>query len=197
MSEEKISRSIIEEAEKKAEILMNEASEKALEIKEKGRLEIEKVKKYQEDMIKQLSEREKEKHVSLAQLEISLEKLRARRKAMDQVFEEVLRKTLIRDEGYKERLKKAILAGAKTGNETIHVCAEDIKILDAAFIKKLNDGFPGKGGFKISNEPVKITGGAVLKEGKVLTDASFKTILDEEKYFLETEISKMISETGS
>ncbi len=192
MSQEKISRSILEEAEKKAEVILNEAAKKNSDIRQKGREETEKLKRYQDEIIKQLSEREKDKHISLAQLDMNMDILSEKRKTLDSVFSEALENILKRDEGYSERLIKAILSAAKTGRETIHVCPQDSKIVDEAFIKKLNKSFPGKGDFKVSPEHVKIRGGAVLKEGKMTTDASFETIVEEERYFLEKEVSQLL-----
>lgn len=196
MSQEKISRSILEEAEKKAETILNEAEKKTSDIRQKGREETEKLKRYQDEMIKQLSEREKDKHISLAQLDMNMDILSEKRKSLDSVFAEALENILKRDEKYSDRLIKAILSAAKTGKETIHVCAQDLKIINDAFIKKLNKNFQGKGDFKASPEHVRIRGGAVLREGKMTTDASFETIVEEERYFLEKEVSQLLFGEG-
>ncbi|MBN1151242.1 hypothetical protein JXA84_08505 [candidate division WOR-3 bacterium] len=192
MSQEKISNSIIEEAEKKAESILTESDLKVTEIKSRGKKEVEKIRREQEEMIKQLSEREKDKHISLAQLQMNLEKLSVKRSEIDRVFEESLKIVLKRDDAYKQRFKKAILAAARTGNETIFVNEEDRKLLSKNFVKELNDAFGKKADFKVSSETAKIKGGALLQEGKITTDASFETILSEDRYFLETDTSQIL-----
>ena len=197
MEQEKISESIVKQAEKEAEEIISNAKKKVNKIIDESEKRLDNIKKDQKSEAENRYNMEKDRIVSAVELEIRLADLLAKMEKLDQVFETVLEKLCSRDKNYIIRLEKAILSAAFTGNETVHVNKIDRKYLTAGFLKKLSKKFKKGKGFKIAGDSIEIKAGAILSEGTIKTDASFERILEEERYYLETEVAKMLFGEGN
>lgn len=197
MEQEKISESIVRQAKDEAEEIIANAKKKAIKIIDEGNKRLDNIKKNQKSEADNRYNMEKDKIVSAVELEIRLADLLAKKEKLDQVFESVLEKLCSRDKKYIILLEKAILSAAFTGNETIHVNKIDRKYLTAAFLKKLSKKFNKGNGFKLARESIEIKAGAILSEETIKTDASFERIIEEERYYLETEVAKMLFGEGN
>lgn len=192
MSEDKISKTILEQATSQAEEIIKEANDNAAKIKENADKSLKKLEEKINNEEKQAYEREKDRIISLADLDIRLTDLTEKRELLQDVFDKVLESLCNRDKKYQNRLRKAILSAADTGNEQIRVSKEDDKLLTAAFLKNLSKEFGKGNGFSKSKENIDIKGGAFLTEGSITVNASFETIVDEERYYLETKIAHIL-----
>jgi len=192
VSEDKISKTIIEQATSQAEEIIKEAKDKAAKIKKKAAEGLKKLEEKINAEEKQTYEREKDRIISLADLDIRLTDLTEKRNLLQDVFDKVLESLCNRDKKYQDRLKKTILSAADTGSEQIKVSKEDRKLLTDSFLKKLSKEFDKGKGFTKSDKNVDIKGGVLLTEGEITIDASFETIVDEERYYLETEIANIL-----
>ncbi len=197
MEQEKISESILRQAKDEAEKIISNAKKKVDKIINEGEKRLDNIKRNQKSEADNRYNMEKDRIVSAVELEIRLADLLAKKEKLDQVFESVLKKLCLRNKKYIILLEKAILSAAFTGNEIIHVNGIDRKYLTVSFLKKLSKKCNKGNGFKLAHESIEIRAGAVLSEGNIKTDASFERILEEERYYLETEVAKMLFGEGN
>ena len=192
MAEDKISASIIKQAEEKAAEILAEAEKKAAKIKSKGQQEMDLIEKKQQHQRDLTYRREVDRIVSNAELEIRLADLNAKRSQLDKVFQGCLNKLLNKDKKYPDILKTIIVQEAITGNEEIIACADDQKYFTEEFLDSLHKEFSKGKGFKLSKKTANIKGGVFLTEGDVTIDASLNTIMQEEQYFLESKVAEIL-----
>ena len=186
MSIETITKRILDEANAYAESCKNEAKAQNESLLSETRNEAGKIlddaKARAEKDCKLLVERRE----SVADLEARKMQLQAKQELIQESFEQALNKMQsLSDEDYCRFLARQLSAYEKQGGE-IQLNEKDLK----KFGPTLSEFFKGK--FTVSNEPIKINGGFLLKQDSVFINASIEKLVADQKDKMTSEIAKVL-----
>lgn len=189
---ENLTSKIIEDANKKAEEIINEAKKE-----EKKTIE-EKVKKaniLSEEIVekaKREAETKAERIISNAHLQVRNSKLEAKQEIIDKVFYEAIEKlqNLSKDE-YLGFVKNSILSLDIDGDEEVIISDNDKDKIDNSFIETLNNELINKGKkglLKLREEKRNTKGGFILYKNGIEINNSFEALVNSLRDELEQEI---------
>ena len=186
MSIETITKRILDEANAYADGCKNDAKAQNESLLSETRKEAEKVlddaKARAEKDCKLLIERRE----SVADLEARKMQLQAKQELIQESFDQALNKMQnLADEDYYKFLAKQLSAYEKQGGE-IQLNEKDLKKFGA----KLGQDYSGK--FTVSSEPIKISGGFLLKQDSVFINASIEKLVADQKDKMTSEIAKVL-----
>lgn len=178
---EKESKSIIDDANHKADEIINkkinEANIESARILQKGKIEI---------------ESKKERIVSNAKLKVRNEKLKAKQQIIQKVYDEALNRLVnIAQDEFLSFIKNSIEQLPIDGDELLIVNNTDKQKITEEFINELNEILikkGKKGKIKLSNEDGNMQGGFILKKNGIEINNSFEALIDFYKDTLQTEI---------
>ena len=196
MSVEKIVQRILEDARAEAHAILEEAEREAARIAADGEVEADRVRRSVLKEARAEAERRRQQVLAEARLKARRRVLAARRRAVDRVFEEALRRLQgLPQEQYVEVLKRLILEGAETGREEILLSQEDRAKLPPSFLDEINEelrkrGMPGE--LKLSKEARALGGGVVLRGSRVEVNASFPALVEQARRQLEIEVARIL-----
>jgi V/A-type H+-transporting ATPase subunit E len=194
MAIEDIIKKIETDSEEKANSRKAEAEAEAKKILDRAREEAKEkrcaiLKKGEEE-----AERIRRRTLQIADLEVRKIILSAKRQVISDVFEQV-RNRLEELKNYQDLVGKMLLAGAETGEEEVMISARDNDRIDQKFIDSINTKLPKqgkKGALKLAKETIPITGGFVLRRGKVEIDNSFGSLIKSRKDELEIKVAEIL-----
>lgn len=196
MSLEKILAKIKEDAQREADRIKGQAEAKASEILEDAERQAEDRKKQLIDEAKENASQYKERQISMAALDFRKEILEEKQKAIDLAFEKAKEQLLsFNDQKYLELLEDLIIDSAEVGDEELILSPDDQKKLYQGFIESLNvklNSAGKKGELTVSEETRNISGGVILRRGKVEINSSFESLLESSRDELEAEVSKLL-----
>jgi len=182
MSLNKIIDQIEAETRQKSDHIMKEARTKAEQIEKQSLEEAKLMKGKILEQAKQNAQERERRMLQMAQLSGKKEILAEKQRAIHSIFTAVLDRLAGLEQGkYRKMLKHMLLGVVKTGKEEIIVSPKDRKILDRDWIESVNHelikgkGLPGK--LRFSDETRDISGGFILKEGRIEVNGSFEAIL--------------------
>jgi V/A-type H+-transporting ATPase subunit E len=147
----------------------------------------------QTDIIAKKAGDDKKAHLlAAARMDIAKQLLTEKRKILDDVFEQV-RQHLenLSDEQYRRVMTKLMLGAVETGDEEV-IIDKNEKRIDREFIKNINQqlALGRKGDLKLSEDRDNLSGGFILKRGKIKNDVSVEVLLAQARRELETELAK-------
>jgi V/A-type H+-transporting ATPase subunit E len=196
MSLEKILAKIKDDAQREADRIKGQAEAKASRIIDDAKKQAEDKKKELIDEAKESASQHKERKVSMAALDFRKEILEEKQKAIDLAFEKAREQLLsLSEQKYLELLEDLILDSAEVGDEELILSPEDQKKLYQGFIESLNvklNAAGKKGNLTISEETRNISGGVILRRGKIEVNSSFESLLDASRDELEADVSKLL-----
>lgn len=175
---EKITEQIIKKANDEAELIINDAKQKALAISNESKKEINELFKNNQNIIKN----DCEKIMSMAQSQDRQRERSELLKARSEVIETIISDakkaiTEMEKDKYKEVLLK-ILKNSMTESEgEIIFSKNDIKLVDDDFIKKIKDLSKGK--LTVLKETQNIENGFIIRYGKIEQNCSIESIFEE------------------
>ena len=176
------------EAEKiKKQTEANEAAEQA-----KLTEQLDEHKKQTEILAKKAGEDEESHILAAARMDIAMQLLAAKRKILDEVFEQARQQLQnLPDEEYRTLCTKLMLEAVETGEEEIVVDKNENRI-DQDLIDQVNQQLApkGKGNLKLSDEKQDIVAGFILKRGQIKTNVSLAVLLDQARKELEIDLAK-------
>jgi V/A-type H+-transporting ATPase subunit E len=167
------------EAKKILDRAKEEAKEKKCTILKKGEEEAERVCR---------------RILQIADLEVRKIILSAKRQVISDAFEQV-RNRLEELKNYQDLVCKMLLAGVETGDEEVVISARDSNRIDQKFINSINTQLQKqgkKGSLTLAKEKAPITGGFVLRRGKVEIDNSFSSLIKSQKDELEIKVAEIL-----
>jgi V/A-type H+-transporting ATPase subunit E len=88
-----------------------------------------------------------------------------------------------------------LLAGAETGEEEVVISAKDRQRIDRGLIDSVNRELQKqgkKGSLTLANDEASITGGFILRRGKVEIDSSFTSLIKSQKDELEIKVADIL-----
>lgn len=176
------------EAEKiKKQTEANEAAEQA-----KLTEQLDEHKKQTEILARKAGEDEESHILAAARMDIAMQLLAAKRKILDEVFEQARQQLQnLPDEEYRTLCTKLMLEAVETGEEEIVVDKNENRI-DQDLIDQVNQQLApkGKGNLKLSDEKQDIVAGFILKRGQIKTNVSLAVLLDQARKELEIDMAK-------
>ncbi|MBU2617770.1 MAG: V-type ATP synthase subunit E [Euryarchaeota archaeon] len=177
---------IREDAEKKAKLIVDEAEGKAKQIKKNAKKKA-----------KLEAEAKKRKVLALARLEARKGILAAKRDMIGKAFvEAVNRLNGLDDEKYRTILKEMFLSvDMPNGNAEVILSPGDKKRINHDFLKDVEKKLAKKGkkvGLRLSDDSREISGGFILRKGKVEFNNSFEAIIKMQRDMMEAEIVKRL-----
>lgn len=179
---EKKSREILDEAKKEADRIASDAAQESSRIAEEAK-----------HLSAERAREEKERILAAANLDIRKAVLERKQNLMDEAFKSAI--THLRQkntEEYVSLIKKLLLEAVVTGTEEVIVGESDKEILSSRVIADVNKKLGNKGNLKLSRTTGSMTGGFVLRQGKIDTNLSFDGLIELAREGLETEVAKVL-----
>ncbi|MGB9594933.1 MAG: V-type ATP synthase subunit E [Candidatus Poribacteria bacterium] len=196
MSLEKIIERIKQDAQAQIAEIKDKASKEADKILQNAKNEAESYKAQALERAKIQAQQRKQRLISSANLEFRKEILAEKQKAIDLAFQEAVN-TLVqmKDDEYRQIIKKMLISSVQTGDEEIILSPRDKTRINENFVKEINKELVKlgkKGNLKISKNNYNILGGFVLKKGNIEINNSFETLFKSFRDELEAEVSKVL-----
>lgn len=175
---EKITEQIIKKANDEAELIINDAKEKALAIGNESKKEIDELVLNNQNTIKN----DCEKIMSMAQSQDRQTERSELLKARSEVIETIISDakkfiTEMDKEEYKEVLLKILKNSITESEGEIIFSKNDVKLVDDDFIQKINDLSKGK--LTVLKETQNIENGFIIRYGKIEQNCSIDSIFEE------------------
>jgi len=194
MAIEDIIKKIESDSEEKANNLKADAEAVAKGILEQAREEAKEkrcviLKKGEEE-----AERVRRRILQIADLDVRKIILSAKRQVISDAFDQV-RNRLDELKNYRDLVYKMLLAVVETGDEEVVISTRDNSRIDQNFINSINQELQKrgkKGALKLAKEKAPITGGFVLRRGKVELDNSFSSLIKSQKDELEIKVAEIL-----
>lgn len=180
------------DAKAEADKIKGEAREKQNAEQAKLDEQLAEYQKQTETLARTAGEDEKAHGLSAARMDIAKQLLAEKRSILDQVFAEAherLRK--LSDEDYRRLMTKLMLQAVETGEEEVLIGKNESRI-DQSLIHGVNQQLASnnRGNLRLFSEREDISGGFVLRRGKIRNNASFAVLLDQARKELEIELAK-------
>ncbi len=193
---EKITERIIQDAKKEAEELKKEARAKAKLITDEGEKEAKSLSLQIIQKAKREAIEEAKRITALARLAARDEVLAEKRKILEEVFKSAWEKILnLPDKEYLFLMKKLLHKAISLGTEEIITSPSERKYFNEDFLREVNAELVKKGKegkIKLSLESREIKGGFILRSGRVETNCSLSTFLEDLKGEIESEVLKIL-----
>jgi len=174
--------SIINQAKKEAERIIALAGQEAVSMREEAAR-----------AGAEMAQREKEKLITMANLDGRKKVLAVKQKALDEIFENVKKRLDQLDEKeYAKLMKKLIMADAGQGKVTVVPGTDDRKVINKKLIDEINVELKGACKVELSEENTAIRRGFVLKSGKVEVDNSIDNIIKTARDRAQDEVAGML-----
>jgi V/A-type H+-transporting ATPase subunit E len=189
---EQVVKKILADAKAEAEKIKEKAQEK--ETAEQAKLD-EQISAYKKQtaIISQKAAEDKKAHLlAAARMDIAKQLLAEKRKILDEVFEQARQQIEnLTDEQYCRLMTKLMLDAIETGEEEV-IVDENEKRIDQKFIQGINQQLAPsrKGNLRLSDERVNLSGGFILKRGKIKNNVSVEVVLTQARKELEIELAK-------
>lgn len=174
-------RQIVSESRAEADALLDAAREKVAA--EKARLEAK---------AQQRADEERNRIITLARLGARRELLSEKQRLIDRVFDETRKKVLSmgRDE-YRAFISTVLKEALEPGDYEVLVGEGEDRI-DQAFLDQAAREAGGQGKLTLTGERRAISGGLILRRGRIETNCSLDTIIRDARERLETEVAAIL-----
>jgi V/A-type H+-transporting ATPase subunit E len=196
MEAEQVVEKILADARAEAEKIAKQAREKEAAEQAKLDEQLHRYKKQTEVLAKKAGEDEKSHVLAAARMDIAMQLLTEKRKILNEVFEQALKKLHeLPDDQYRKLCAKLMLEAVETGDEEVVVDTNENRI-DQELIKQVNRKLgPGyKGNLRLSGQRQELGAGFILKRGKIKTNVSVDVLLDQARKELEIDLAKGLFE---
>lgn len=192
MEAEQVVQKILADAKAEAEKTRSEAREKESDEQAKLDEQLEQFKKQTQLLAQKAADDEKSHILAAARMDIAKQHLAEKRKLLDGVFQQAHRRIQnLPNEQYRNLMAKLMLGAVETGDEEVIVGKGENRI-DQQLINQVNKhlGSSSKGNLRLSEEREDITGGFILRRGKIKTNVSIDVLLNQARKELEIELAK-------
>ena len=178
---EEAARKIVAEGQAAADVVASEARERTDVQKKKLRARAE-----------QRAHEERNRITTLARLAARRELLVEKQALIDRVFDEAEERiAAMKQAEYREFIGGFLKNTVESGEEEVLI-GEGERRLDQAFLDSVSKELGLGGGLKLSSERRPISGGFILRSGRVETNCSLSTILRDAREKLETEVAAIL-----
>jgi V/A-type H+-transporting ATPase subunit E len=190
---EKVVTKILKEAEKKSKSIVDEARSDSEEVIKAASLQAERILKDAKELSAEKAREEKERVLASANLEIRKAMLEQKQKLMDEAFKSAVNH--LRQKSKKEYvalIERLLVQSVETGAEEVIVGKADKDIIDSKVIASANKKLRDRGNLTLSKTVGSMTGGFILRRGKVDVNLSFDGLIELARESLESEVAKIL-----
>jgi len=188
--------SILEDARKEAEQTRKKGREEAEALRAKFKAEAERRRHNFLEQARKEAAEEKNRRKIQAQMAAGRELLETKNQLLEELFRALKeRLTGMKDDEYRGLLRKLILQAAETGTEELFLSPADRRWLGESFLAGLNQELKnrGKQGALVYGSDVSdLSGGFLLRRGKVVQNYSLDNLITTKKDELLPEIGKRL-----
>ena len=187
---------ILSEAQVEADGILSEAKEKVAAEESSLKSTLADYRKESESLAAAAGAEKKSRMLATARMELRKEELFVRQGLLDEVFEKASEHVIaLSDEAYCELMESLLVKAVETGNEEVVVSKNESR-LDERFVKQVNRNLgPGfKGNLQFGQDRCDISGGFILRRGKVQTNVSVEVLISEARQELEMELAASLFE---
>jgi V/A-type H+-transporting ATPase subunit E len=190
---EKVVTKILKEAEKKSKGIVDEAALKSEEVIKAASVQAERILKDAKELSAEKAREEKERVLASANLEIRKAMLEQKQKLMDEAFKSAVNHLRQKDKKeYVALIEKLLVQSAETGAEEVIVGKADKDTIDSKVIASANKKLRDRGNLTLSKTVGSMTGGFILRRGKVDVNLSFDGLIELARESLESEVAKIL-----
>ncbi len=194
MEAEQVIEKILSDAEAEAEKIIKQTEKQIASEQKALDKQLSDYKKETGSLAKKAADEKQAHLLAEARMKLAKEILAEKRKILDGLFEDAKKRLeKLPDEEYKNLMTKLMLKSVQTGTEEVIVGKNETRI-NADFISRINNTLQQqsskKAELKLSDEKQDITGGFILKRGKIKTNASVNVLLEQAKRDLEIELAR-------
>lgn len=184
---------IMKDAEDKKAVILADAENEKNKILSKKQEEASSIEK----SILEKAEREaisrKERIISGAELHARNEKLEAKQKVINAVFETSIEALCnASDEDLKGFVKTVILNSDISGTQNLILNEGGKKVIDAAFVEEINKELGSKANISLSNETGNFKGGFVLEKDGIEINNTFEALVNSLRDDLSLEVARVL-----
>jgi len=192
MDAEQVVEKILADAKAEADKLKQQTDKKEAAEQEQFARQLKEYNAKTEILAREAAEEEKAHILATARMEIAKEYLAGKRSILDEVLAQAEKQLQnLPEKDYRDIIARLMLGIIETGDEEVIVGRQD-KRIDHDFIKDINRqlGPDFKGNLRLSEDKQDISGGFILKRGKIKNNASFEVLLDRASKELEIELAQ-------
>jgi len=173
---------ILQAARKEAERIAASAAEESIRIAEAAKR-----------LSRERASEEKERILATTKLDIRKAVLERKQNLMDEAFSRAIRQLRQKNtQNYVALIEKLLIGAVDSGTEEVIVGEADKEIINSRVIAEVNGKLGKKGRLTLSPTPGSMTGGFVLRQGKVDTNFSFDGLIELAREGLETEVARVL-----
>ena len=192
MEAEQVIEKILADAKAEAEKIKKQAGRKQADEQAEFDEQLKEHKKQTKALAEKLANEKKLHLLAAARMNIAKEYLAEKNKILDKVFDQASRQLQnLPDEQYRRLITNLMLEAVETGDEEVIIDKVENRI-DAALIDQVNSklGSDRKSNLKLSEEKMPLSGGFILRRGKVKTNVSFGVLLNRARKELEIDLAR-------
>lgn len=191
MKADTITAKILDEAREQASAILEEATQKADEIRKRCEETIFNAQQEVETKTEVQAAELRDRMTRMAELDQKKALLGAKREMIDQAFDNALERMCNMSADQKRSYMKQLLIESAAGGEELIPSASDAALFDEAFMSCVNDKLAeaGKAPVFLSEDTRNIKGGFVLKEGGLEISCAFEAVLKQARPALEAEVA--------
>jgi len=192
MNAEQVIEKILSEANARAEAITAEAKAKAADAQSELEKTLADYRQQTAILAENAGKEHKEQMLASARMRLQKETLAAKCELLDEAFAKAVEHIKnLSDNEYLTLIEDLMVKAVETGNEEVIIGKDETRITDA-FIKqvnrKLGTGF--KGNLLLANEKANISGGFILRRGKVQMNVSTEVLVEQARERLEMELAE-------
>jgi len=194
MDAEQVVAKILSDAKDEAAKMRSEAEAQAEEINSAGSRELEAFRRETEVLAKQAAEDRKSRMLANARMSVAKDYLTARHGLLEEVFAKAKERVRQMPEGdYQKLISKLMVKAVETGDEEVVIGKGDSRITEK-LVKEVNRQLgPGyRGNLHLSSARADISGGFILRRGKVQVNVSMDVLMKQARESLEREITQIL-----
>ena len=194
MNAEQVVEKILSDARSQAEKITAEASEKASTQESETQSKLAIFRKESATLAESAANDRKLQMLATARMSVQKQQLAVKAKLLDEVFVQAREQIAnMPDDQYKELISSLMVKAVETGDEEVLV-GKDEKRIDNSLIKQINRslGTGFKGNLNLSPDSASISGGFILRRGKIQINVSTDVLLDQVREATEMELSKSL-----
>jgi len=196
MNAEEVVQKIYSEANAEAERILSEAESKVAAEEAELNSRLADYRKESESLAVSAAEEKMSRMLASGRMELRKEELFVRQGLLDEVFEKASERLIaLDDDAYSKLMESLLVKAVETGSEEVVVGKNESR-LDAGFVKRVNRNLgPGfRGNLQFVSNKANISGGFILRRGKVQTNVSVEVLIFQAREALELEISAELFE---
>ena len=193
MEAEQVIEKILSDARAEAEKITNEAKERMAAEQAKADAKLAEYRQQAAVLAQQAAEDEKSHILAGARMNAAKEYLAEKSKILDEVFERAAQRLgELPDDEYRALMGRLVAEAVETGDEEV-IIGKDEKRIDQSLVDEVNSKLQGdKKNLKLAADRHDLSGGFVLRRGKIKTNVSPAVLLGQARNDLVIELAKTL-----